>query len=332
MSEKGKWLSIGEVAKRAGVSVQTVRHYGKLGLVQPSAVTDAGYRLYSEADLAKLELVRTLRAVGFDLDTITQLLMARISATDAVNLQLEALDLQTRALQRQQVILRAVAKGSEPAVLSRLRRLDVLARLDKLEREAFLADQLQASFAGKPTSPEVWGAATAEFPEDMDEAQLEAWLELAEIASDPEVLETLRRQGEPFAGLDQDAPAMQAWNAAQQSFMAEAMDLMQQNRSAEDDATQALIDRWVKSFAQVMQREPDAAFAQWMLDYFESAHHPKINRYWELIAQLKQMPYSPAFVNAFDWLLTGLRFKSTPHQNLQDKAGHAPTQPPPSNG
>jgi DNA-binding transcriptional MerR regulator len=309
MSEKGELLSIGEVAKRAGVSVQTVRHYGKLGLVQPSAVTDAGYRLYSEADFAKLELVRTLRAVGFDLDTIAQLIKAQISATDAVNLQLQALNLQARALQRQQVILRAVAKGNELAVLARLRRLDVLARLDKLEREAFLAEQLQPSFAGKPTSPEVWRAATADLPDEMNEMQLEAWLELAEIASDKDFLDTLRRQGEPFAGLDQDAPAMQAWNTEQQSFMAEAKDLMLQGCSAEDMATQALIDRWVKSFAQLMQREPDAAFAMWMLDYFQSAHHPKINRYWELIAQLKQMPYSPAFANTFDWLLAGLRHK-----------------------
>lgn len=309
MHEKSELLSIGEVAKRAGVSVQTVRHYGKLGLVQPSAITDAGYRLYSEMDLAKLELVRTLRAVGFDLDTIAQLLKSQISAMDAVNLQLQALDLQSRVLQRQQIVLRAVAKGDAPVVLSRLRRLDVLARLDKLEREAFLAERLQQSFAGKPTSPEVWQAAVADLPEDMTEAQLEAWLELAEIACDEEVLETLRRQGEPFAGLDQDAPALQAWNAAQQSFMAEAMDLLQQGRGAEDEATQTLIESWVNSFAQVMQREPDAAFAQWTLDYFASAHHPKINRYWELIAQLKQMPYSPAFAQAFNWLLAGLRHR-----------------------
>lgn len=311
MSEEGEWLSIGEVAKRAGVSVQTVRHYGKLGLVQPSAVTNAGYRLYSEVDVARLELVRTLRAVGFDLNTIAQLLKEQISASDAVNLQLQALDLQARVLQRQQVILRAVAKGDTPAVLSRLRRLEVLARLDKLEREAFLAEQLQPSFAGKPTSPEVWRAATAGLPEDMSETQLEIWLELAEIASDKDFLDTLRRQGELFAGVALNQDEWLTWNAAQQSFMADAMRLIEQERSAEDEATQALIQRWIQSFARVMQRQPDAAFVQWMLDHFGSAHHPKINRYWELIAQLKQMPYSPAFVNAFDWLLAGLRFRIT---------------------
>jgi DNA-binding transcriptional MerR regulator len=316
MSEMSKLLSIGEVAKRAGISVQTVRHYAKLGLVRPSAFTDAGYRLYSELDVAKLELVRTLRAVGFDLDTIAQLLTASIRATDAVNLQLQALEVQSRALQRQRVILRAVAQGDEPVVLARLRRLHVLAQLDKLEREAFLAEQLQPSFAGKPTSPAVWHAATADLPADMSEAQLEIWLELAEIASDRDFLDTLRRQGEPFASLDADAPAIQTWNTSQQSFMAEAIDLMQQSRSAEDEATQAVIDRWVKSFAQVMQREPNAVFVRWMLDYFASAQHPKINRYWELIAQLKQIPYSPIFANAFDWLLAALRYKSSQKSSI----------------
>ena len=46
------------------MSVQTLRHYDKLGLLTPERTTDAGYRLYSARDCLRLELIRTLRGVG----------------------------------------------------------------------------------------------------------------------------------------------------------------------------------------------------------------------------------------------------------------------------
>ena len=65
-------LSIGALARQVGVSPQTLRHYHQLGILRPAAVTRAGYRLYSESDRVRLELVRSLRALDFDLDTIAQ--------------------------------------------------------------------------------------------------------------------------------------------------------------------------------------------------------------------------------------------------------------------
>lgn len=124
------------------MSVQTLRHYDKLGLLTPERTTGAGYRLYSARDCLRLELIRTLRGVGFDLGTIGWLLRDRPDTRSAVALQLEALETQARAIERQRVLLRAVLNGQEGAMLARLRRLDVLASLGKFERESFLADQL----------------------------------------------------------------------------------------------------------------------------------------------------------------------------------------------
>jgi hypothetical protein len=50
-------LTVGEVAKRTGLSVRTLHHYDALGLLEPSGRTDAGYRLYTVKDLMKLQQI-----------------------------------------------------------------------------------------------------------------------------------------------------------------------------------------------------------------------------------------------------------------------------------
>lgn len=66
--------TVGEVADLAGVSVRTLHHYDELGLVVPSARSDAGYRLYDHADLERLQEVLTLRALGLSLADVATLL------------------------------------------------------------------------------------------------------------------------------------------------------------------------------------------------------------------------------------------------------------------
>ncbi len=65
---------VGELAARVGVSVRTLHHYDRLGLVQPSARSESGYRLYSEPDLLRLQQVLTLRCLGFPLRRIRDVL------------------------------------------------------------------------------------------------------------------------------------------------------------------------------------------------------------------------------------------------------------------
>ena len=65
---------IGELAARVGVSVRTLHHYDRLGLVQPSARSEAGYRLYGEPDFLRLQQVLTLRCLGFPLRRIRDVL------------------------------------------------------------------------------------------------------------------------------------------------------------------------------------------------------------------------------------------------------------------
>lgn len=61
-------LQTGEVAERTGLSLRTVRYYDEMGVAEPSARSEAGYRLYSEADVARLELLKRMKSFGLSLD------------------------------------------------------------------------------------------------------------------------------------------------------------------------------------------------------------------------------------------------------------------------
>lgn len=302
-----RMLSIGEAAQRAGVSVQTLRHYDKLGLLPPTQTTEAGYRLYSTHACLRLELIRTLRDVGFDLSTIGQLLKDKQSTHDAIVLRLEVLESQSRALQRQQVLLKAVLNGQGEAMLSNLRRLDVLARLDKLEREAFLAKQLGWNPDNTHGSREIWEAAVLDLPDDMSGTQLEAWLELAELVSDQDFQHILRRQLQPFEGLE--ASRVQSWTERTQALMAEALQAVRHQECADSEVAQAIVNRWIEAFADALEKTPDAAVARWMLEHLETTNDPRFERYWHLVTALKGWAYTDSYTRATRWLLEGLRVR-----------------------
>ena len=70
-------ITIGELARRTGLPVRTLRFYSDRGLVEPAGRSDAGYRLYDEDAQARVALVRTLRELGVDLPTIGRVLDRR---------------------------------------------------------------------------------------------------------------------------------------------------------------------------------------------------------------------------------------------------------------
>lgn len=92
----------GEFAKKAGVSVRTVQFYEKKGLIQPSEISDSGYRFYNEAEFAKLQRILTLKLLGFSLDEIKELSMNEedtYSIQHSFQLQLELVRKRIRHLQ-----------------------------------------------------------------------------------------------------------------------------------------------------------------------------------------------------------------------------------------
>ncbi|MGA5442353.1 MerR family transcriptional regulator [Streptomyces griseoincarnatus] len=70
----GKLMQIGEVSERTGLSLRTIRHYEDVGVVAPSERSLGGFRLYTEAEVRRLALVRRMRPLGFCLEDVRALL------------------------------------------------------------------------------------------------------------------------------------------------------------------------------------------------------------------------------------------------------------------
>lgn len=67
-------MTVGDVARLAGISVRTLHHYDEIGILRPSKRSEAGYRLYGDGDLAVLQQVLFYRELGFSLEDIRQVM------------------------------------------------------------------------------------------------------------------------------------------------------------------------------------------------------------------------------------------------------------------
>ncbi|MFJ3037455.1 MULTISPECIES: MerR family transcriptional regulator [Streptomyces] len=134
----GGHMQIGEVASRTELSLRTIRHYEETGLVVPSARSQGGFRLYTEADVARLMVVRRMKPLGFTLDEMRALL----EATD----RLDRGDRQLSADEREQLLERV--RGFERA--ARQRVADLRTQLARAEEfAATLADRIENATAGQ---------------------------------------------------------------------------------------------------------------------------------------------------------------------------------------
>lgn len=69
-------MAVHEVSRRTGVSVRTLQYYDKMGLLPPTARTEAGYRLYDDAALERLQQILLFRALAFSLKEIQAILQS----------------------------------------------------------------------------------------------------------------------------------------------------------------------------------------------------------------------------------------------------------------
>ena len=70
MNHMEGYYTSGEFAKKASVSIRTIRYYDKQGLLKPACMSAGGYRLYTDSDFAKLQKILSLKYLGFSLDEI----------------------------------------------------------------------------------------------------------------------------------------------------------------------------------------------------------------------------------------------------------------------
>jgi MerR family copper efflux transcriptional regulator len=70
-------LTIGKLAREAGLGIETVRFYERQGLIEPPPRTASNYRIYPEDEVARLQFIKRAKALGFTLNEIKELLTLR---------------------------------------------------------------------------------------------------------------------------------------------------------------------------------------------------------------------------------------------------------------
>jgi len=101
-------MKIGELVKRHGVSVDTIRFYEKQQLLKPSARSEAGYRLYNEVDSQRLAFILRAKSVGFSLQQIHELLQIEDNKS-----QWQCSDVKDKVKQKLREIARQLAELSQ---------------------------------------------------------------------------------------------------------------------------------------------------------------------------------------------------------------------------
>ena len=128
-------FTVSEVSKMAGVSIRTLHHYDAIGLLKPAKVTEAGYRLYDDGTLMRLQSILLFRELRFPLKEIQVMLDSpAFDVQQALRQQIELLEKEREHLERLIVNARILnEKGGDNYMFDALDRT----KLEAYKEEAF---------------------------------------------------------------------------------------------------------------------------------------------------------------------------------------------------
>jgi DNA-binding transcriptional MerR regulator len=299
--------SIGDLARRTGLAVRTIRFYSDRGIVAPTDRSPAGYRLYDLDAAARLDLVRTLRDLGVDLPTIRKVVHRELSLTAVAAAHAEALDVQIRILRLRRAVSTAVARrGSTPEEMDLMHKL---ARLSADERQHLIGDFLDAVFGdlgAEPSFTAIRRSMTPELPDDPDAEQVQAWAELAELSQDPGFRASMRRMARDEAAErgQGNAPVLRRGLVAVVRDQA-APALAARTGPASPQAA-AVVAALTAHYAHILGRHSDAGLRRQLLARLEAVNDPRRERYLALLAVINGWPAPESLTPVLDWSIQAL--------------------------
>lgn len=309
----GTLYSIGELARRTGLAVKTIRFYSDRGIVVPASRTDAGYRRYAPDAVARLALVRTLRELGLGLGMIRRVVDQELTLGEVAAEHAAALDVQISVLRLRRAVL-AVAAEREPTP-EEMELMHQLATLSAAERRRLIDGFLDSVFedlngGGGPQHTAARRSMTPELPDSPTDEQVRAWLELAELSLDPDFRASVRRLAEDHAaGLPDGAPM-----PPRPDIVAAVRDLVgpavADGISPDSPQADPVVAALTAHCALTPDRPDDADPHQWLLRRLEAAGDPRRDRYLQLLALINDWPAPERLAPVIDWSVTALRIRS----------------------
>lgn len=311
--------TIGEVSRITGVPVKTIRYYADIGLLPPAKVSESRYRLYGAEEIWRLGLIRTLRYLDFSIEEIRKIISGHLSISDAIALQLEALEVQVQHLERVQTILRQTEKTVEDheRSLEHLHSIGEALAVEAKDRSRFLAERLRAAIVTEAAPQSLQEGdhflrgIGLQLPEELSPDQATAWIELVELVNDPGFVTGMQDQVEPFwntvreKGVDADR-----WQEQMESISHRALAAIERKEGPGSPPVQEIVEDWVTLFAGLAGEEPNpefvSRFAAVVPTWLEDKTNQKLQ---ELLTRLNPAGEIPPYEKVNRLMLEGLKWK-----------------------
>jgi DNA-binding transcriptional MerR regulator len=292
-------LTIGELSRRTGLAVKTLRFYSDMGLLPPIQRSRSGYRLYTEEHVLRIELIRTLREAGIGLPDIGKVLRRDTSLKELLQLQLGAVETHIASLQRIAAALRLAIRSG--ATEEHLRRIAMVTRASNEDRRAAIAAFYAKVVDGLPVDPQ-WlegmidaGAPPLDAP---GPEQLAAWIELESVLDDPTLIACKRASAADFW-----APPYPVDASVFADAQVDALSAVAEARSRGVSPASADGKAIVEKFTQTMASAAGLDDLAPMHRHLRIKWDPRGARYWELVAILRGDP--PPVQRFDDWRWLG---------------------------
>jgi DNA-binding transcriptional MerR regulator len=315
-------VNIGELARRTGLSVKTIRYYSDEGLVPEASRSASGYRRYDADALARLEFVRTLRDLGLDLATIRRVLDRQADLRAVAAAHADVLDTHIRLLKVQRAALRSLAtSGTGELDPTEVDRMNQIAQATNDERRRALAEFLDSifDFGTGPVENDfttMMREVTPDLPDEPTEDQLDAWLELATLIKDESFRQSLRNMSSWMRSPNTErgpmpADPVVAMKLSEQVF-ARVRPLADKGAGPTEPAAQQVVDDLIALYAEAAGRTNDRQnYRRELAAAARRGYEPRAERYWQLLAVIKGWKPVEPKMHLWGWFTEALENRST---------------------
>lgn len=299
MSNPKALFTIGELARRTGLSARTIRFWSDEGVVPATARSATGYRMYDVEAVARVDLVRTLRELGLDLDQVREVLQRQTTLADVAAAHARALDAEIRTLKVRRAVLLSVARRRSST--EEMKIMHKMAKLSAAERQRLIDEFVDEVFAGcRPDHP---GASIAqgmrmlpaELPDDPTPEQVDAWVELADLVADEGFRAACRRMA-----VTADADRQLEQPFANDQAIGAAGRALADNVDPASAEARKILDGFLDPAMPADERR------KWA-DRLDTFTDRRVGRYWELLAILNGWPRRPSSIPEMEWIIATLR-------------------------
>lgn len=312
--------SIGEAAKMIGSTVKTIRYYDEIALLQPSQHTEGGHRLYTLQDLWRLELITTLRYLNFGIPDIRKLMSGELGMSQALDLQIEALESQVHTLQSMLSILHQAKQYEADSALGTEQSLGYVSSLvesmnaSATRRKQFVSAKLEQSRLLE-SIPQEWRVSFLHFFDKyiMKDTKLSAkqdvaWQEVQALLSDPVYLADLARLEIPFFTMA-NHPQVQAttWVKKMEAIHIRAIEALEKQWSEDSPAVQSIVWDFVMMYGSSEHSSNPEDFFHKQSQYMLDSVTERILRFNKLCSILN--PEWGQLVECMELLQRGMRWR-----------------------